>query len=211
MIYIEYVDRDRHVPNQVFRQFANQTAWTDPDDGLVGMFGRTMRMGPYPAYLAFWQCKGMERMDEWEDFFRSPEFFSHKVEHATFEAIHLVRGGCYDELVENTPVDREALFCIEYFAAPESDDDDAISHHFRERERAHDGARLDFVLRRIGRLGPDPGCLAVWSFSDYTALEPFQRAPIARDRYRPAETGIYRWFGKDILKESYISFPHAPA
>jgi hypothetical protein len=199
MIYIEYIDRDRHMPNQIFRQFANQSSWTDPDDGLVGMFGRTMRIGPYPAYFAFWKCKGMERMDEWEAYFRSEEFGSHKSEQATFEAIHLVRGGCYDALVDQSPVDQQALFCIEYFGAAQGDDDEKVADHFRSREAATEGARLDFVLRRIGALGPNPGCLAVWSFPDYVSLEPFQRLNLDDDTYRPQETGVYRWFGRDIL------------
>ena len=156
MIYIEYIDRDRHMPNQIFRQFANQSSWTDPDDGLVGMFGRTMRIGPYPAYFAFWKCKGMERMDEWEAYFRSEAFGSHKSEQATFEAIHLVRGGCYDALIDQSPVDQQALFCIEYFGADQADEDSAIIDHFRHREDACDGARLDFVLRRIGAWAPIP-------------------------------------------------------
>ena len=43
MIYIEFIDRDRHTPMEIFRFYANQAAWTDPADGLVGMFPRTMR------------------------------------------------------------------------------------------------------------------------------------------------------------------------
>ena len=199
MIYIEYIERDRQMPMDIFRLYANQSAWTAPEDGLVGMFGRTMRLGPHPAYLAFWQCKGMARMDEWEAYFRSDDFLGHGSEHATFEAIHLVRGGCYDVLVQGPVAAPESLICIEYFGAPAADADAAIAGHFRARESAAAGASLDFVLRRIGRLGPDPGCLAVWSFADYVAMEPFQRADLDGDPYRPMETGIYRWLGRDIL------------
>ena len=198
MIYIEFVDRDRHIPMDIFRVYADQASWTDPEDGLVGLFGRTMRIGPYPAYLAFWKCKGMARMDEWEAYFRSDAFLDHEHEHATFQAIHLARGGCYDVLVEGPSPGKDTLFCVEYFGAPSGIGDGTVVDRFRERE-AHTGATLHFLLRRIGRLGPDPGCLAVWGFADYVAMEPFQRAVDDNDPFRPTETGVYRWFGRDIL------------
>lgn len=199
MIYIEYIDRDRHTPMEVFRYFADQSSWTDPEDGLVGMFGRTMRLGPYPAYLAFWKTKGIARMDEWEDYFRSEAYLKHQSELATIRAIHLVRGGCYDLLVEGPAAPRESLFCIEYFGAPAAMTDTAVAEHFRRREAQAPGASLNFVLRGIGRLAPAPGCLAVWSFADYVTLEAFQRIALDGDPLAPAETGIYRWFGRDIL------------
>lgn len=199
MIYIEYVERDRFMPMEIFRTFADHSAWTAPEDGLVGNFGRTMRIGPTPAYLALWQCKGIERMDEWEAYFRSPEAALDRPEQATFRAIHLARGGCYDEVVEGPPVDRDGLICIEYFAAPESTPDEEVAAHFTTRAMAHAGADLNFVLRRIGRLGPNPGCLAIWTFADYVAMEPFQRTSLGDDPYRPDETGVYRWMGRDIL------------
>jgi hypothetical protein len=120
-------------------------------------------------------------------------------EQATFRAIHLVRGGCYDEVLEGPPVNRDGLICIEYFAAPEAVPDDELGAHFTLRAARHREADLNFVLRRIGRLGPNPGCLAVWTFASYKAMEPFQRTSLDDDPYRPEETGIYRWMGKDIL------------
>lgn len=199
MIYIEYIDRDRHTPMEIFRFYADQASWTDPEDGLVGLFGRTMRLGPYPAYLAFWKCKGMARMDEWEAYFRSEAYLGHGSERATLAAIHLARGGCYDALVEGPPAPTESLICIEYFGAPAAVGDAEVVARFREREAACPQAALHFVLRRIGRLGPDPGCLAVWSFANYHSMEPFQRTPLDGDGLAPVETGIYRWFGRDIL------------
>jgi hypothetical protein len=199
MIYAEYVDRDRFMPMEIFRRFADQSSWTAPEDGMVGNFGRTMRMGPTPAYLCFWQCKDLERMDEWEAHFHTPEAAMDKAEQATFQAIHLVRGGCYDEVIEGPPVNRDGLICIEYFGAPESVPDEELGAHFTMRAARHREADLNFVLRRIGRLGPNPGCLAVWTFESYKAMQPFQRTSLDDDPYRPEETGIYRWMGKDIL------------
>jgi hypothetical protein len=199
MIYVEYIERDRFLPLEIFRQLGDQSAWTDPEDRLVGSFGRTMRLGPMPSYLAFWQCSGMGRMDEWEAHFRSPEAQFDVAERATHRAIHLQYGGCYDALVETPAIDRGGLYCIEYFAAHSRIAEAEIAAHFRARAAAAKAARLDFLLRRIGRLGPEPGGLAVWTLADYRALEAFERARDDDDPFRPREVGIYRWFGQEIL------------
>ena len=199
MIYAEYIERDRFMPFEIFRHLADQSAWTDPTDTLVGSFGRTMRLGRMPGYLAFWKCKGFARLDEWEAHFNSPAAMHDHAERATHKAIHLQYAGCYDEIVEGPPVDRNGLHCIEYFAAPAGIGDTAIAKHFRERASRHPAAALSFVLRRIGLLGPDPGHLSVWSFADYATLEPFVRASLDDDPFRPTDVGIYRWFGKEIL------------
>lgn len=199
MIYAEYIERDRFMPLEIFRYLGDQSAWTDPHDKLVGSFGRTMRLGPMPSYIAFWQCKGMARLDEWEAHFNSEAGLRDRHENATHRAIHLQRGGCYDEVVEGPAVDRGGLHCIEFFAAPASAADGAMAGHFKARAAHSSGAVLNFVLRRIGQLGPDPGHMAVWTFKDYAALEPFARAALDDDPFRPAEIGVYRWFGKEVL------------
>lgn len=199
MIYVEYIERDRFMPLEIFRQLGDQSSWTAAEDSLVGSFGRTMRLGPMPSYLAFWQCKGMARMDEWEAHFNSPEAQFDHAEKATHRAIHLQHGGCYDELVTGPAVDRTKLFCIEYFPTPSRISSDEIMLRYNARAAAHSQAILNFVMRRIGRLGPGPGGLAVWSFADYAALEPFERARDDEDPLRPTEVGIYRWFGREVL------------
>jgi hypothetical protein len=199
MIYAEYIERDRFMPLEIFRHLGDQSAWTDPEDSLVGSFGRTMRLGRMPSYIAFWKCKGLSRLDEWEAHFNSPAAAHDHAERATHRAIHLQYAGCYDEVVDGPPVDRDALHYIEYFAAPAKTGDAAIAAHFRKRAAGHPAATLNFVLRRIGQLGPDPGNLSVWSFADYAALEPFARAPLEDDPFRPTDVGVYRWFGKEIL------------
>ncbi len=198
MIYAEYIERDRFMPIEIFRHLGDQSAWTAPEDKMVGSFGRTMRLGPMPSYLAFWQCKGMDRMDEWEAHFRSPAGLTDAHELATHRAIHLQHGGCYDELVVNAKADRQALFIIEYFPVPSSVDSDDAVKHFKKRAKAA-SAKLDFLLRRIGRLGPEPSGLAVWSFPDYETLEPFERARDDADPFRPDRVGVYRWFGREVL------------
>ena len=34
MIYIEFIERDRFMPIEIFRALGDQSAWTDPDDAL---------------------------------------------------------------------------------------------------------------------------------------------------------------------------------
>jgi hypothetical protein len=199
MIYAEYIERDRFLPLEIFRLLGDQSAWTDPNDRLVGSFGRTMRLGPMPSYLAFWQCSGMGRMDEWEAHFRSPEAQFDVGEKATHRAIHLQYGGCYDELVSTPAVERDGLYCIEYFAAHSRTPSAEVERHFRARGSAGSAGRLDFLLRRIGRLGPEPGCIAVWTFADYRTLEAFERDRDDDDPFRPAQVGVYRWFGRETL------------
>jgi len=199
MIYVEYIERDRFLPLEIFRQLGDQSAWVDPHDTLVGSFGRTMRIGPMPSYLAFWKCKGMARMDEWEAHFNSPEAQFDVAERATHRAIHLQYGGCYDEVITGPAVDRAKLFCIEYFPAHSATPPAEVLRRHKARAETETEATLNFVLRRIGRLGPDPGGLAVWSFADYAALEGFERRRDDDDPLRPTSVGIYRWFGKEIL------------
>jgi hypothetical protein len=199
VIYIEYVERDRFMPLEIFRYLGNQAAWTAPEDQLVGSFGRTMRIGPMPSYLAFWKCDGMKRMDEWETHFHSDAGIRDTHELATHRAIHLQKAGCYDEVLTGPAAKQDALFYIEYFAAKSAVSNDQIAAHFQKRAKKQSAAALNFVLRRIGRLGPDPGAMAVWSLADYVALEPFTRADLDEDPFRPADIGVYRWFGKEIL------------
>ena len=199
MIYIEYVERDRFMPIEIFRYLGNQSAWTDPDDSLVGSFGRTMRLGPMPSYLALWKCSGMARMDEWEEYFRSEKGMRDAHELATHRAIHLQKAGCYDELFVGEAPDRLGLHYIEYFAAGGDDKPDIVAAPFIERSKQTPGATLNFVLRRIGLLGPNPGGIAIWTVPDYVALERFVRVTPSGDRFRPTEAGVYRWFGEEIL------------
>src|SRR5882672_6634509 len=120
-------------------------------------------------------------------------------EHATHRAIHLQYAGCYDEVVVGPAVDRNGLHYIEYFGARAKVADTALAAHFQARAGRHPAATLNFVLRRIGQLGPDPGNLSVWTFASYDALEPFARASLDDDPFRPTDVGVYRWFGKEIL------------
>ena len=56
MIYVEFIERDRWVPIEVFRHSGNQQSnWSEGSvDRMLLQLGRTMRLGPRPSYLCLW-------------------------------------------------------------------------------------------------------------------------------------------------------------
>jgi hypothetical protein len=198
MIYVEYIRRDRHIPIELFRAFGDQASWDDAQDKLVLNIGRTLRLAPHPAYMAFWRCKGMARMDEWEEHFNSEAGRNDAYEQATHKAIHLIDAGCFDEVVAGPPAEG-GLQYVEFLDAPISVETEAMAEHFAARAGRHGDARLNHVVRRIGRLGAPLGDMAVWTVSDYRALEPLAREGHAPGPFRPHAAGVYRPFGREVL------------
>jgi hypothetical protein len=197
MIYVEYINRDRGLPYEIFVALGDQSGWSSLEDTLVAQLGRTMRLGPEPAYLCLWRCKGFRRLEEWEAWFRSEAYLRDRRTRASLHAVHISAAGCYDELVTGAPVG-EGLQYIEFVPLDDAVADATVADHFRTRAAAHPNAVLNVVLRRIGVLGPEPSCLALWTFPDYESHE-----AIARERHapewRPTRTGVYRRFGEEIL------------
>lgn len=199
MIYVEFFQRDRHLPLEIFRMLGDQASWVDPDDKLVLNVARTMRIGPHPGYLAFWRCPSIKRLDEWEAHFNSAAALADVYERASLLAINLSDAGCYDELVAGPPA-AGGLHYIEFFDAGREPDSAVIARHFESRARAYPDAQLNHVVRRIGLLGPKAlGDMAVWTFRDYVALEAIARENQVSGPCRPHAAGVYRAFGKEIL------------
>lgn len=198
MIYVEFIQRDRPMPIEIFRALGDQASWDDPDDKLVLNVGRTLRLGPHPAYLAFWRCKGMARLDEWEAHFQSDSGRNDVYEMATHRAINLSDAGCFDEVVAGPPAEG-GLQYVEFLDAPRAAPDAAMADHFRARATRHSYATLNHVVRRIGLIGGPLGDMAVWTVADYVALEPLARETHADGPFRPRQAGVYRRFGQEIL------------
>jgi len=201
MIYVEYVQRDRHMPIEIFRAFGDQAAWDDPNDRLVLNIGRTLRLGPHPAYMAFWKCAHvMRRLDEWEEHFRSDHALKDAGENATHKTIWLSDAGCFDEVVEGPMADAKGLQYVEFFQAPAEVANEAVAAHFKARAGKHPKGVLNHVVRRIGLLAPSAmGDMAVWTFPDYVALEAILREEHAEGPLTPTMAGAYRRFGREIL------------
>jgi hypothetical protein len=196
MMYIEFIDRDRFMPIEIFRHLGDQkTSWAG-DDRMVLQLGRTLRLGPVPSYLAFWRIEGIARLDRWEEYFRSDDWPRNARSQAMHRAIHIQRAGLYDDLVLGADAE-DALYCIEYFeAAAEAVSDELVAWF---GARAGKDAALRFLLRRIGLLGPDPAHLAVWALPDHVALEALARAPSPPGPARILAAGVYRDLGREVL------------
>lgn len=200
MYYVEFIQRDRSMPVDIFRTLADQaSSWVDPDaDRMVLQLGRTMRLGPHPSYLALWRIAGIERLDAWESYFGTDSYRAgNPRSHAMHRAIDIARAGLYDAAVE-AGTTREGLHVVEYVDAARPGP--ALGDWYRARAGAWPAARLAYVLTRVGLLGPDPSHLAIWSFADYAASEAFVRtAPGDDGDIRVVHAGVYRWLGEEVL------------
>jgi hypothetical protein len=198
MMYVEYIERDRFMPLEIFRHLANQgSEWADGQaDRMVLQLGRSLRLGPPPTYLCFWQSGSFSRLDEWEEYFLSDEAMRNRRSQAMHRAMHIQRAGLYDELIKGEP-GANRLFYLEFFEAEGGLPNESLASAFQERQT--NAARLCFLLRRVGKLGPDPANLAVWGVDDYTALVNFARAEPNGSGVRLLTAGAYRNFGEEIL------------
>jgi hypothetical protein len=199
MIYVEFISREATIPREIFRYIGDQsTSWVGADrDQYLGQLGRTMRIGPHPAYLTIFRVDSLARLQEWEDYFLSDAYYANLRSFAMQRSLQMVRDGCYDELVPTEPVG-EGLYVLEFFSAADETSNSDIANAFALRKEGHREARLVMLLRRIGLLGPDPGGIAGWRLDSARELEPFIRAPVRMQNVNRREAGLYRRFGKEI-------------
>lgn len=170
-------------------------AWSE--DQLILSAGRTWRLGPEPEYLTIWHTPnaGLERIDEWDKVFRSGA--ADGVEKPFSELVRIERAGCYEALLEPKR-QSGGIYYAEFFEPVGSAE--RIRTLYSQRAAAHPSLTLALCSVRIGKLGPDPGGLAVWTLPSYGAL-----AAIARDLdgsvdpVRLATAGVYNDVGKEIL------------
>ncbi|HYM99434.1 MAG TPA: hypothetical protein VET25_06800 [Aestuariivirgaceae bacterium] len=166
-------------------------------DQFLGQLGRTMRIGPHPAYLTIFRVDGLARLQEWEDYFLSDNYPSNLRSFAMQRSLQMVRDGCYDELIPTEQIG-DGLYVLEFFAADDDISNSDIENEFTQRKERHNEARLVMLLRRIGLLGPDPGGIAGWRLDSASDLESFIRAPVRMRNVNRREAGLYRKFGKEI-------------
>jgi hypothetical protein len=200
VIYLEYIERDRHVPIEAFRYLGDQArSWVEPDvDRMILQLGRTLRLGPMPSYLAFWRIAGLHRLDAWETYFGSKDWYDNARSQAMHRTIHIQRAGLYDELIEGTEAG-EGIHVVERFEAHGDLGDAAIEKGFTARAARHDAGMLNLLLRRVGIWGPDPAHLAVWTFPSYAAAEPLLREARVAEGIAVLGGGIYRRLGQEVL------------
>jgi hypothetical protein len=198
MIYVEFISREPGIPREIFRYIADQSSsWVQADrDQYLGQLGRTMRIGPHPAYLTIFRVRDLARLEEWEDYFHSDAYHLNLRSFAMQRSLQMVRDGCYDEIIPTEPIG-DGLYVLEFFGAEESVRNEEIAEEFRQRKDGHSKARLVMLLRRIGLLGPDPGGIAGWRLDSARDLEPFVRAPAETRSVIRREAGLYRRFGRE--------------
>jgi hypothetical protein len=198
VIYAEYIERDRTLPIEIFEHIGRQSAWVSDIDLKIANLGRAERIAPEPSVICLWRHPGMKRMDEWEASFRTDEAKGDAGFQATRHAIHFRRGALYDEIIGGPPLGA-GLHYIEFFVAGEEASDQQMRDNFSGRAKQYPTGKLDFVLRRVGLLGPDPGGLAIWTFADYAAAEPIIRERHGGNPLRPVQAGIYYNFEEALI------------
>ncbi|MCZ6675638.1 MAG: hypothetical protein O7E52_00110, partial [Candidatus Poribacteria bacterium] len=171
LIYIEYISRRPEVDVETFRSGASQgqEGWDSGygEDQLVLSLGRTWRLGPEPEYLAVWYSPeaSFDRIDAWDRIFRSGD--ADGVERPFFQVARIDVAGCYAPLIEPIRA-RDGTYYAEFFRA--ESDLDAVRTFYAARAQRHHHFTLNLLAYRIGKLGPEPGGLAVWTIPNFAAL-----------------------------------------
>ena len=198
LIYIEFRSRNPGVGLDVFHR-VSVTRWTDeyPEDRLLLYIGRTWRIGPdQPEYLAVYYTPGggLGRLDQWDQIFKSGDV--DQLELVRLATSRIDRAGCYRPLLTPLPA-AGGPYYLEHFAAPDDLDDESVMKRFVARTSGTKDVQLHLLARRIGRLAPDPGGIAIWSLSTFeqsNALEPTSSGEI-----QVLDAGLYHDVGQEVL------------
>jgi hypothetical protein len=200
VIYVEFISRNAGVEIGEFHLGvkAGQEGWAEahPEDQLIWCAARTWRLGPEPEYVAVWHTPqaGFERIDEWEEIFRSGT--ANHFERPARAVSRIDRAGCYRPLVDPTTA-RGGVYYAEFFRATGSLD---AVRTFYEGRRRHRDFTLNLLAHRIGRLGPEPGGLAVWTVPRFAALaELADELDAVDDPIELVTAGVYADVGQEIL------------
>jgi hypothetical protein len=206
VIYVEYFSRRPEVPLADFHQAVaqGQEGWGSSyqEDRLVWHAGRTWRIGPEPEYVAVWHTPeaGFDRIDDWDRIFRGGGAERH--ERVFRRVARIEAAGCYRALREpvGAPPSAEPVrsYYVELFQA--TGDLEAVAALYEARARRHERLRLHLLVHRIGRLGPEPGGLAVWTLPDFASLgEIAEELDGVAEPVRLAAAGTYADVGAEIL------------
>ena len=202
LVYIEYISRRPGVSLEAFHEVAGrgQAGWAGEysEDQLVLNLARTWRIGPEPEYVAVWYnaAAGLERIEEWERVFTSGEA-SHFEEPFKLAA-RIDSAGCYEALLEPVP-GAGGPYYAELFEPSGSGSSEAVRSFYEDR-RGRSGLTLNLLAERIGRLGPEPPGLAIWSLPAYGALGPIAtELDSVTEPVRLVAAALYADLGREIL------------
>jgi hypothetical protein len=201
MIYIEYFSRREHISLAAYHQAVvqGQHGWDAAyaNDHLIWNAGRTWRLGPHPEYIAVWHSAdaGFERFSAWEAAFRSGE--ADPYEEPFRQAARIDMAGCYQDLFVPIPA-RNGIYYAEFFRI--AGNHQAIRALFEARKNQHARFTLNLLVCRIGRLGPEPGGLAVWTLPDFAALtEIAEELDMVNQPVELMSAGTYMDVGQEIV------------
>jgi hypothetical protein len=196
VIYVEFIECDRWMPAEIFHLLGDQeTSWVEGAvDRMVLQLGRTLYLGPRPSYLCLWDIPDISRLDSWEAYFQSAAARQNRRSQAMHRAIHISRAGLYDALLQESDT-AASLYVVEQCA--DRGGQGEVRAIFAERSARYAQPRLIFLLQRLGRLGPDPGLMAIWGAPSWSAAEPLIGTPERTD-LDLVEVGIYRRFGEEV-------------
>ena len=201
MIYIEYISRrDGANLSDFHRWMSNGLEGWDAgyqEDLLILAISRTWRLGPDPEHIAVWDSprSGFERIDEWDRIFRSGA--ADHLEEPLQKVARIEAAGCYEALLPPVP-GREGTYYAEFFRA--NGTSSAVRAFYEERKKRHRHLTLNLLAHRIGRLGPEPGGLAVWTLPNFAALsEIASELDGVSEPVRMEMAGAYSDVGKEII------------
>jgi hypothetical protein len=146
----------------------------------------------------WWTARqGLDRIDDWERAFSSSE--AEAFEEPFRLAARIDRAGCYEPLIEPV-VGTSERYYLEFIDFVDGATREDVGAAYRDRQDHHADLTLNLVADRIGRLGPDPRALALWSLPTWGALDGIARdlddsdAPV-----RLVTAGGYSQMGRETL------------
>jgi hypothetical protein len=93
---------------------------------------------------------------------------------------------------------RAGIYYAEFFEPVGSNDE--IRELYSKRAASHANFTLALCIKRIGKLAPDPGGLAVWTLPSYGDLAAIARElDDIKEPVRLATAGVYNDIGREIL------------
>lgn len=198
MIFVEYIRRRPGIPDPIASYHASQD-WASPEDVLFANLVRTMKLGPEPTQMCWWQISGFDRIDAWERYLKSEAGRLYRAESPVPLALDFYQFGMFDLVCGKQPAAGK-LHIVEFFDVAALNPT-ALGRALETRRRRYDsnaGINLTAVITRIGKIGPNPGGIAVWSADTYTAAEPLLRDMDGHDSMHVADAGLYRVVGEEI-------------
>jgi hypothetical protein len=203
MIYVEYISRRPGIELADFHETFKkvQEGWESSfsEDQLILNAARTWRIGPQPEYLTVWWSPqaGFARLDDWERTFRRRDSDNYGYNSPLRRVARMEYAGCYEALVTPTRA-RRGIYYVEGFRPAKSSA--SIRSFFEERAARHNDLTLNLLLRRLGRLAPDPGGLAVWTLPRFASLEEIaQEFDDIKEPVELVEAGVYVDVGEEVV------------